>query len=182
MDKQPIFKAWPKIQRYDEGISIVITEKIDGTNACIIVDEGKVLGIQSRKRLITPDKDNMGFASWVTEHEEQLATLGTGYHFGEWAGPGIQKNPLGLEQKEFFLFNPFRHNEEYFNWLNPQLSRGKVQSVPLLYQGKYTPGIVESTFEELDANTEYKPEGVMIYFPKADSYIKHVVNKPHGGN
>jgi hypothetical protein len=38
------FQAWPKIQRLDKNI-VTITEKIDGTNACVIVDNGEVVGL-----------------------------------------------------------------------------------------------------------------------------------------
>lgn len=63
---------------------------------------------QSRNNLITPSKDNAGFARWVADNAEALvATLGTGYHFGEWAGAGIQRR-YGLTTKKFALFNTKR--------------------------------------------------------------------------
>ena len=107
------FKPWPKIPRLDAGISCVITEKIDGSNGCIIVENGEITGVQSRKRLITPEQDNFGFADWVYSNSEVLAQgLGDGYHYGEWAGPGIQKNPKNLADKKFFLFNVHRWQED----------------------------------------------------------------------
>lgn len=81
-----MFRAWPKTPRLFRDM--VITEKIDGTNAAVIVADGKLYA-QSRKRIITPDDDNFGFASWVAEHPE-LVELGEGYHYGEWWGKGIQ--------------------------------------------------------------------------------------------
>ena len=98
------FKAWNKIPR-ENPFRATITEKINGTNACIIIQDGSVVGAQSRKRLITPDDDNFGFAAWVEKNSEALEALGDGYHYGEWAGPGIQKNPHALDEKQFFLFN-----------------------------------------------------------------------------
>ena len=86
------FKAWEKIGR-DNPFGVTITEKIDGTNACIIIQDGEVVGVQSRKRLITPEDDNYGFAGWVERNIEDIMGLGDGYHYGEWAGLGIQKNP-----------------------------------------------------------------------------------------
>lgn len=98
------FKPWPKISR-DNPFNVTITEKIDGTNACIIIQDGLLVGVQSRKRFITTLDDNYGFAAWVCENENELLKLGDGYHYGEWAGPGIQKNPHDLNEKTFFLFN-----------------------------------------------------------------------------
>ena len=68
------FKAWPKIPRL-ENTNWTITEKIDGTNACIIIsNDGTEIAAQSRTRLITPDNDNAGFARWVQENKEDLTT------------------------------------------------------------------------------------------------------------
>lgn len=70
------FEAFPKLPRLNRGM--VISEKLDGTNACVVgveldghdsgdaiaVIDGLALYAQSRKRLITPEKDNYGFARW----------------------------------------------------------------------------------------------------------------------
>jgi hypothetical protein len=55
---------------------MVITEKLDGTNAQIfIADDGEVIA-GSRNRWITPLNDNFGFARWVFENEDALRALG----------------------------------------------------------------------------------------------------------
>ena len=67
--KESIFRKWPKIPRTNP-FRATITEKIDGTNSCIMIEEAitgsisslQIVGIQSRNRLITPDDDNFGFA------------------------------------------------------------------------------------------------------------------------
>ena len=86
------FKKWEKIPR-ENPFTVTISEKIDGTNACIVIIDGAIAEVQSRKRFITPGDDNYGFALWVEENKDDLASLGDGYHYGEWAGEGIQKNP-----------------------------------------------------------------------------------------
>src|SRR5690242_15477805 len=104
------FEAFPKIPRLRRDM--VVTEKIDGTNAAIgikpagtfnfeegpdpaiiacvgVGDDDYVVYAQSRKRLITPDADNYGFARWVVDNAQTLALdLGPGLHFGEWWGHG----------------------------------------------------------------------------------------------
>lgn len=102
------FLAWPKIARLNR--EVIITEKIDGTNAAIgILEDGRVYA-QSRKRIITPEADNFGFAAWVYENSEELAAqLGPGLHFGEWWGSGIQRGyGLPKGEKRFSLFNALR--------------------------------------------------------------------------
>ncbi len=112
----PEFQAFPKIPRFNRDV--VITEKIDGTNACVVIAEddgyggstdGLIIAAQSRKRIITPEADNFGFAAWVKENEEDLKLLGPGYHYGEWYGKGIQRG-YGLDHKRFALFNPDTKN------------------------------------------------------------------------
>lgn len=102
------FQAWPKIYRLNR--EVIVTEKIDGTNACIIVGDDGEIHAQSRTRLIAPGNDNFGFAAWVFENAEELAaTLGPGRHFGEWWGSGIQRNyGLPKGEKRFSLFNALR--------------------------------------------------------------------------
>jgi len=119
------FQAFPKIARYSR--EVIVTEKIDGTNAQVMVVETDTIGFPcegagavfehdglalfagSRKRWITPEADNFGFAKWVRDHAWELLTLGPGRHFGEWWGSGIQRG-YGLEkgEKRFSLFNVAR--------------------------------------------------------------------------
>jgi hypothetical protein len=170
------FKAWPKIQRLDKN-TVTITEKIDGTNACVIVDNGQVVGTQSRNRLLTLEDDNMGFANWVEQNKEPLATLGNGYHYGEWAGPGIQKNPHQLDQKTFFLFDPRFHGNFEANPEHP--AKEVVSVVPILYTGHYDEIRVLTVLTMLKAGLvgigegrETNPEGIIIYFHAFQQHLK----------
>lgn len=78
------FEEFPKIPRLRRGVTI--TEKIDGTNGQIFIDEEGNIKAGSRSRWITPEDDNYGFARWVAEHADELRELGHGRHFGEWWG------------------------------------------------------------------------------------------------
>jgi hypothetical protein len=123
---QPEFKPFPKMPRLSR--ECIITEKIDGTNASILITEiaeeragmipvhkevaiiGRLaIYVGSRTRWITPDDDNFGFAAWVFKNAEAIANLGVGHHFGEWWGSGIQRG-YGLTngEKRFSLFNVAR--------------------------------------------------------------------------
>ena len=96
------FPAFGKIPRLNR--EMIITEKIDGTNALVHVTEDGQVRAGSRKRWITPESDNYGFAKWVAEHEGELRELGPGNHYGEWYGAGIQRR-YDLDHKRFALFN-----------------------------------------------------------------------------
>lgn len=106
MEAQLAFEGFPKMPRLFRDV--VLTEKIDGTNAQIYIGEDGTFLVGSRTRWITPENDNMGFAKWATANEAELvAGLGHGRHFGEWWGQGIQRN-YGLKEKRFSLFNALR--------------------------------------------------------------------------
>jgi hypothetical protein len=131
-----MFESFGKIARLRR--EVIVTEKIDGTNAAVvIVDEdamdmeeserlfawnhmivaeepGKwAILAQSRKRLIVPNDDNAGFARWVYDNAEELYSgLGPGRHFGEWWGQGIQRT-YGLSHKRFSLFNVSRWRDQH---------------------------------------------------------------------
>ncbi len=102
---EPELQAWPKIPRW-QNESYVITEKIDGTNGCIIITEDGDIFAQSRSKILDETKsgDNFGFCKWVIGNKDELLSLGVGYHFGEWWGMGIQRN-YGLKERVFSLFN-----------------------------------------------------------------------------
>lgn len=55
------FMEFPKIARLSR--ECIITEKIDGTNGQIFIDEDGKFLIGSRTRWITPENDNHGFAT-----------------------------------------------------------------------------------------------------------------------
>ncbi len=99
------FKEWPKIPRW-ENETYIITEKIDGTNGCIIITEYGDVFAQSRSKILNETKagDNYGFCKWVNGNKDELLKLGVGYHYGEWWGRGINRN-YGLSERKFSMFN-----------------------------------------------------------------------------
>jgi hypothetical protein len=139
------FKGWGSTTR--ENKNKTITEKLDGTNACVVIYNGKVTA-QSRKRIVTPDDDNYGFAKWVDKNKEALLnTLGYGYHYGEWYGEGIQKNPLGIEGKRFALF----HATKYTEGNGFELSRVEgLETVPLLHHGQCNVWTIPNIIQDLE--------------------------------
>lgn len=121
MTTVPEFKEFPKIARLNR--ECIITEKIDGTNACVVVAEDGGVWAQSRNRLLSHETDPFGFALWVERNKDALReVLGTGYHFGEWWGSGIQRR-YGLEgpDKRLSLFNVER-------WVGPRSRRACSRS------------------------------------------------------
>jgi hypothetical protein len=136
------FEEFPKMARLSRRV--IISEKIDGTNAQILIGEDGSMQFGSRTRWITPEDDNYGFARWATENAEELRTLGAGRHFGEWWGCGIQRG-YGLKEKRFSLFNSARWYEvdQYITDDEQAPVRFPAPAcchvVPVLFDGIWTP-------------------------------------------
>lgn len=95
------------------------TVKLHGTNAGVSYNTKSGIWAQSRENIITPEKDNAGFAFFVHSHETDFVKLflevstkenidlynNTITIYGEWVGKGIQKG-VGISNidKSFFIF------------------------------------------------------------------------------
>ena len=178
---------------------IVVTEKLDGTNVAVIIEEidpeydyeyteqgltlamverdGKTYAVaaQSRNRLIFPGKttDNYGFASWVYTNADQLFDLlGEGRHYGEWWGQGVARK-YGLGYKKFSLFNTERyaglHEEVTGNW---------IDTVPVMYEGEFDQNIIIECLLDLKHNGSLaspgfmNPEGICVYHTQSHQVYK----------
>ena len=182
------FTAFPKMARLSR--EVVITEKLDGTNASVLITPGyhgdenaihswfdeatatdMVMYAGSRTRWITPDNDNYGFAAWVEENAAALRGLGEGHHFGEWWGAGIQRR-YGKTDKTFSLFNVAR-------WGTDRPDCCGV--VPTLYTGVFTTQAVEGvlTLLELDGSVAapgfMDPEGIVVFHTAARVGFKKTI-------
>lgn len=169
------FIPFPKIPRW-KNQHIVVTEKIDGTNAQIVINEDCTeLRCGSRSRWITPEDDNFGFAKWAYDNKDKLLSLGKGQHFGEWWGEGIQRG-YGLKEKRLSLFNTLR-------WSTPEqeerLNASPCSLVPVLYQGPFSDAAIEECIDELRVKGSraspgfLDPEGLIIYFAGTRSIFKY---------
>ena len=180
MSELPEFEPFQKIARLSRDC--VVTEKVDGTNAQVLVlDDGRVLA-GSRTKWLQPGKqtDNFGFAAWVTKHEEELRTgLGFGRHYGEWYGCGIQR-AYGLKEKRFALFNTARWHEGGAKFAGRPACCGVV---PVLFQGPFD---TEMIWHQLDYLKEegsriapgfMRPEGVVVFHTASSTLFKKTIEK-----
>ena len=128
---------------YDKSIKKPVltfkgTVKLHGTNASVCVDKNGFYA-QSRSNIITPEKDNAGFAFFAYSKQKEFEVLfaqiiesdldlnlNDGYAisiYGEWAGKGIQKS-VGISEldKAFYVFGVkiSKPQDEEFNayWIN----------------------------------------------------------------
>lgn len=185
------FIPYPSIKRGLDFGWMVITEKVDGTNAMFIIENKQIVLIGSHKepkkmvndprwvkqfenapdkeRLLAeePRKTHYGFAGWIEDHKEELcAKLNDGTYYGEWYGPGINKNrDYNLTEKRFAFFQAHK-------WTDPRRPRVSGSDVvPILYIGSISTEACERAMEKLAKEGSQiapgfmNPEGVVIEIP-----------------
>lgn len=188
----PEFIPFAKLARLSR--EVLITEKLDGTNACIFISEHGDIVAGSRTRWINPQADNYGFAKWVDGNKAELLKLGPGRHFGEWWGGGVQRS-YGLKEKRLSLFNVTRWalygteprairqaSKEAPDRLQDVLPE-IVGLVPLLWTGIFTTEAVSTqierlrTFGSMAAPGFMNPEGVVVYHTASGAMFKKTIDK-----
>jgi hypothetical protein len=154
---RPEFEPFPSLKRlYRE---IVVTEKLDGTNAQVCITEDGEVFAGSRNRWITVEDDNYGFARFVEDNKEEFLKLGVGRHFGEWWGNGIQRG-YNKQEKTFSLFNTGRWR---FN------TKSVIKTVPILYEGMFSDEAITDVLSVLNLNGSraspgfMNPEGIVVF-------------------
>ncbi len=170
MNDAPEFQGWPKIPRLMKDM--VITEKIDGSNAQVLITETGYVMAGSRKRWVTPEDDNHGFARWVADHDIELVHfLGPGRHFGEWWGQGINRR-YDMEHKVFSLFNTSK-------WEGMDELDGQLRVVPVLGIHTFDTEVIEMEMNILRsvgssaAPGFMKPEGLCVFHTAANQVFKY---------
>lgn len=190
-----VFEAFPKVPRWSR--EIIITEKIDGSNAQVTIDtvapgttelpaytlakietaDGPMAvyaGSRSRWLTLGKSNDNYGFAAWVASHAEELVKLGPGRHFGEWYGLGIQRG-YDLHERRFALFNVHK-------WDDASVRPACCGVVPTLYTGLPYQSAISGSLQQLEAFGSKavpgysEPEGIMIYHVAARQVFKKTIH------
>lgn len=191
------YPSFNKIERL-ENIYCIISEKIDGTNGLIEINYDSVK-FGSKNRYLESHEDNAGFMNFYSYHknifintakelnEKEIEISGetlTKYEeiypihiYGEWFGKGIQRG-YGLDKKFFMPFNP-EYAELLIEHEVPHIVRPYI-----LYEGKFSEKVATSSMHFLKEEGSYvipkymKPEGIVIYFPKYNFYLKDTFEGP----
>jgi hypothetical protein len=164
---------------------VIVTEKIDGTNAQVYINDLGEMYVGSRSRWLTAKTDNFGFHRWCSEHEEELRQLGLGRHFGEWWGSGIQRGyDLPKGEKRFSLFNVDRwtyikEDEHDKRDIAPEC----CHVVPILWRGVFSTDAIQHAVWNLNTTGSIaspgfmKPEGVVIFHVAGRIGFKKTIEK-----
>lgn len=174
-----VFEGFPSIARLSRDV--VVTEKLDGTNAQIFIGEDGEVRAGSRSRWIAGG-EHFGFGAWVLEHRDELVRgLGQGRHFGEWWGRGVNRRGYGVD-KRFSLFNTSR-------WASPNhrslpgsvLPPSCCDVVPVLYSGPFDTAEIDGVLWRLAEGGSVaapgfmQPEGIVVFHVKAGVFFKKTI-------
>lgn len=150
------------LQEIPEGTALVATQKLDGTSATYAVSKvpRKIFGVNwfgltktkrwvcSRNLSLHVDKTTayyeMDRKYGILDELEGMAK-NSGVHYaiqGEIVGPGIQKNPLGLKEKDFFMYGMYNIDTKEYISHDEVFSFARVagmKTVPEMFRTEYDP-------------------------------------------
>jgi hypothetical protein len=167
------FVEFPKIPRFAR--EVIVTEKIDGTNAQIDIGEDGTIRYGSRNGWLKAGADNHGFRGWGEANADELAKLGPGRHYGEWWGAGVNRG-YGLKERRFSLFNVGR-------WADDAARPACCHVVPVLWRGNFRDLDTDALLEALRtggsvAEPGYmNPEGIIIFHVAGNVGFKRTIHR-----
>jgi RNA ligase (TIGR02306 family) len=160
----PDFPRYTHLQHYwkypdaiPEGTMVRITEKLHGTNSRVglVMEDGEWIFVAGSHnlRIKAPAAPHKKTRYWQPLDSaglvDMLVALGWSAEipvvvYGEIFGPGIQDMDYGLTEPSFRVFD-IMVGGEYLNWymVEAACSAHKVPTVPLLYTGPFSWGLVE---------------------------------------
>lgn len=119
-----------------KGIICYVTEKVDGTSSTFYIKDNQ-FGVCSRNMELCEDENNLHWKmARQLKIEEKLKQLNMNITLqGELVGPGIQGNPLKLNELHVFFFNAFdidKYRYMNFEELFKLLKSFNLEMVPVL--------------------------------------------------
>lgn len=178
-------RKYPELLREQSVVKYKAKIKIHGTNAAVqIKNDGSVVA-QSRTSIISPSKDNAGFARWVEDNKDKWQNVSKNIIiFGEFAGPGIQSGVAvnKIPNKIFAVFSARRLNEngaEDELITDPVLLSDLVKDIPNVFvlpwhEKEFTLDF-SKTKEDLSKDLE-EINNIVLQIEKEDPWIKEIFN------
>ncbi|MGE6629631.1 RNA ligase family protein [Bacillus sp. NPDC077027] len=124
---------------FQQGDFIIITEKIDCSNASFSLDEKGALQAFSRNVQLDEQNNLNGFYQWVHENINPNDLASEYIYFGEWLGTP-HKVHYPQHEKQFFLFDVWdKVEKEYITFweVKWEAKHLQVNIVPVFYGGEF---------------------------------------------
>lgn len=165
------------------GREVVIMEKMDGSSHRVGYRRGlKWCGGHNHMHAIggKSDHDGFGFGAFVGDqgiadrieqysNEHDISDIGI---YGEFCGPKIQRNPYGLSENRFYVFD-VTIDEAWQDWAKVvQIAKAlKLDLVPVDASGVFDLAQLDKLIDERSQfGSEYPREGVVLKLLKEGTY------------
>ncbi len=150
-------QRYPHIERLTEASplfllrSVIVTEKIDGTNARFGLAGGR-FQVGGRNIVFATGEDPFGFRSWVEQNDIEAKVRAANpdgedvTYFGEWFGPRIQKGIDYGTERRFLGFDVWRHAGSWLDFINAKSAFREIglETVPVVFSGPIQPADMAS--------------------------------------
>jgi RNA ligase (TIGR02306 family) len=157
---------------------ITVTQKLDGSSCTIIIDDGKITQVCSRRLSLKETEQN---SFWKAARKLDLSKCETGRYViqGELMGPGIQGNQLKLLEPELYVFQ-IRRNDRFDSYISMVYACRNIFGCKYVkhienYETKKTP-LTLDFFQEL-ADKQTLPNG-----EPAEGIVVRPLEYPTAGN
>jgi hypothetical protein len=153
-----------------EDNDVLCTEKLDGTNVSIVIENGKITRVFNR----TTEVPFFGKPSFIirgllNSFERGYCDLPDGQHFGELIGPKVQGNPYKLDDHIWIPFETYvRKHLVYQSWHNYPKT---FESISEWFRAPLFEGGIFSLFAR-QKGILMKPEGVVFHNLKTGQMAK----------
>ncbi|MBL8024663.1 MAG: hypothetical protein JNK54_10375 [Elusimicrobia bacterium] len=139
---------------------VLAIEKLDGTNASIVMNAGRLVGLTNRKNICPSDTLDVnrfiqGVRHWIERGNHLPAE---GQHFGELMGPQVQTNFLELDRS---LWIPF-------DYLKEKASYRSYHKYPKTYENIsawFKDGLFSLMYQRFHKGQKRSPEGIVFFHP-----------------
>ena len=123
-----------------DGVTILIQEKIDGANASFRKDDDGNLRVFSRNTELDEDNNLGGYYQWAIENINPKDLNPNTIYFGEWTNK--HKIDYGENEKKFYLFDVYVDSTSFsqympFSFVEYWAEKLNLNLVPVFYHGEY---------------------------------------------
>ena len=177
LNKNNEYLAIPEIEEGYEWVfngdenEVLATEKLDGTDVSIIIENGKITRIFNRTNEIP--FFNKG-KKWITEavlnsYERGYCYFSDGQYFGEIIGPRVNGNPYQLNEHLWIPFETYcREHLSYKSWHKYPKT---FENINKWFSMPISEGGIFSLFLR-KRGIERKPEGIVFHNIKTEQMAK----------
>jgi RNA ligase (TIGR02306 family) len=95
---------------------ITVTQKLDGSSCTIVIEDGKIKFVCSRRLSLKETEEN---SFWKAARKLDLTKCGRGRYIlqGELCGPGINGNQLKLIEPELYVFQ-IKYEDSFYSYID----------------------------------------------------------------